>query len=137
MNKLSVAQRNFGRSTQTKFAKTFDRLGRKLEKVFAKAKHKKLESFAQLLSILQVHKGAFWAIAASFYKHGANRKPGIKKLKKFIEECPPFHAFVLSLVMAEYGYSIRDHKAHGSYRAERSDLLSALISAVLRHFRDR
>jgi hypothetical protein len=66
------------------------------------------------------------AVCRVFYKHGAKRKPGEAKLRKFIKVCPPFHAFVLSLVMAEYGYSVRHSKALGSYRAERSDLVSAL-----------
>jgi len=126
VNKLSVEQRNFGKRTQKKFAKTFDGLGRKLERLFKKGTIKRPASFAELLSILQVPNGAFWQFAAVFYNHGAKRKPGEKKVRKFITACPPFHAFVLSLVMAEYGYSVRHHKALGSYRAERSDLLSAL-----------
>ena len=126
VNTLSVEQRNFGRRTQKKFANTFDGLGRKLERLIKKGTIKRPASFAELLSILQVPKGAFWQFAAVFYKHGANRKPGEAKLRKFINACPPFHAFVLSLVMAEYGYSVRHSKDLGSYRAERSDLLSAL-----------
>jgi hypothetical protein len=123
---LSVEQRNFAKRRQKQFAKPFDKVGRKLEKHFVSGKLKRPDSFAELLAILQVPKGAFWNIAAAFYKHGAKRKPSEAKLRKFIGVCPPFHAFVLSLAMAEYGYGIRDHKAHGSYRAERSDLLSAL-----------
>ena len=76
--------------------------------------------------MLQVPGGAFWHFAAAFYKHGAKRKPSEVKLRTFIRDCPPFHAFVLSVVMAEYGYSVRPADALGSYRCERSDLLSAL-----------
>jgi hypothetical protein len=125
VNSVSVEQRNFGKRTQTKFAKTFGGLGKKLEKLFQKGLQRPA-SFAELLSILQVRGGAFWKIAAVFYKHGANRKPREATLRKFIAVCPPFYAFVLSVVMAEYGYSVRSIKALGSYRAERSDLLSAL-----------
>jgi hypothetical protein len=125
VNSVSVEQRNFGKRTQTKFAKTFGGLGKKLEKLFQKGLQRPA-SFAELLSILQVRGGAFWKIAAVFYKHGANRKPREATLRKFIAACPPFYAFVLSVVMAEYGYSVRSIKALGSYRAERSDLLSAL-----------
>jgi hypothetical protein len=126
VNKLSVEQRNFGKRAQKKFAKTFDGLGRKLERLFKKGIVKRPASFTELLSILQVPKGAFWHIAAVFYKHGSKRKPSEAKLRKFIKVCPPFHAFVLSVVMAEYGYSVRPPDALGSYRCERSDLLSAL-----------
>jgi len=126
VKELSISQRNFGKRTQSAFARTFAGLGRKLERLFKKRIVKRPASFAELLSILQVPKGAFWQFAAVFYKHGAKRKPGEAKIRKFIAACPPFHAFVLSLVMAEYGYSVRDHKALGSYRAGRSDLLSAL-----------
>ena len=125
VNSLSVQQRNFGRRTQTKFAKTFVGLGKKLEKLFIKGLQRPA-SFAELLSLLQVRGGAFWKIAAVFYKHGANRKPREATLRRFIGACPPFSAFVLSVFMAEYGYGVRSAKALGSYRAERSDLLSAL-----------
>jgi hypothetical protein len=126
VGRLSVQQRNFAKRSQKQFARTFDRLGKKLKKPITTAKLKIPLSFADLLSVLQVPNGAFWNIAAAFYKHGAKRKPSRAKLKKFLNDCPPFHAFVLSVVMAEYGYSVRDPNAHGSYRAERSDLLSAL-----------
>ena len=135
VNSLSVEQRNFGKRTQTKFAKTFGGLGRKLEKLFQKGLRRPV-SFAELLSILQVRGGAFWKIAAAFYKHGANRKPREATLRKFIAACPPFYAFVLSVVMAEYGYSVRSYKALGSYRAERSYLLSALYLPYCGYFRD-
>ena len=124
VNSLSVQQRNFGRRTQTKFAKTFVGLGKKLEKLFIKGLQRPA-SFAELLSLLQV-RGGLWKIAAVFYKHGANRKPREATLRRFIGACPPFYAFVLSVFMAEYGYGVRSAKALGSYRAERSDLLSAL-----------
>jgi hypothetical protein len=125
VNALAVQQRNFAKRTQTKFALTFGGLGKKLEKLFQKGLLRPA-AFVELLSILQVRGGAFWKIAAVFYKHGANRKPREATLRKFIAACPPFYAFVLSVVMAEYGYSVRSAKALGSYRAERSDLLSAL-----------
>jgi hypothetical protein len=126
VGQLSVEQRNFAKRSQKQFAKVFDGLGRKLEKLFVEGKIKRPNSFGKLLAILQVPKGAFWSIAAVFYKHGAKRKPSEAKLRKFIKACPPFHAFVLSVVMAEYGYGVRERKAHGSYRAGKFDLLSAL-----------
>jgi len=125
VHSLSVEQRNFGRRSQTKFTRTFVGLGKKLEKLFQKGLRRPA-SFAELLSLLKVPEGAFWKIAAVFYKHGAGRKPREATLSKFITACPPVYAFVLSVVTAEYGYSVRSARALGSYRAGRSDLLSAL-----------
>jgi hypothetical protein len=122
---LSQEQRTFAKQAQKQFVDLFGDPRPEFEKLFA-AGTGRPSSFRELVTVLQVTGGAFWSYAAVLYERVAGHKPAEDKLRDFVADCPPFHALVLAIVMAQYERSVRDLKVGASYRAERLDLYAAV-----------
>jgi hypothetical protein len=79
-----------------------------------------------LIAALKIPGGAFWKQGAGMYKRGCGREIDEAGIRQFIATCPPFHAVLLSLCIAQFNWCIRDIRAQSLYRAGRLDLFSAV-----------
>lgn len=77
-------------------------------------------SFAELIDALQVSGGAFWSTAGALYQTVSGNSLGETAAREFVGICPPFHALMVALCVAQYQRSIQDppkpkHKAPGAF----------------------
>jgi len=76
---------------------------------------------------LQVKDGAFWKWLRGIYERASEVDLDEAAIRKFVAECPPFHALVLGICAAQYERCIRDlQRTNVSYRAGAVDLFSAV-----------
>src|SRR5437879_8435482 len=121
-DQLAAEQRNDARIRQDEFAKVFDDARPHFEPLFTGGTETRPADFRDLVSRLRVPGGAFWNFGIGLYERAAKSRPDEQTIRKFIGECPPFHALLLALCVAQYERCIRDLKTGLSYRAGRFDL---------------
>jgi hypothetical protein len=82
-------------------------------------------SLDQVVDILTSDGGALWKTGIGFYSRATGKELTETEIKEFIETCPPFHAMLLSIGVAQYHGSVRDLKASAQYGAGRLDLFAS------------
>jgi hypothetical protein len=85
------------------------------EELFGTGKESRPSSVADLVGWLQGARGAFWNFGQGLYERVAKRKPDEDTIRRFIAECPPFHALLLATCVAQYDRAIREEDAHKAF----------------------
>ncbi|MGO4880967.1 MAG: hypothetical protein ACLP59_09115 [Bryobacteraceae bacterium] len=81
-----------------------------------------LLSVTDLIRLAKGEGGTFWALAASHYTR-ANLFPiDEAALKKFVTDCPPFHAMVVMTYVWQYQYGLPQRNEEARYKAGLRDL---------------
>ncbi len=84
------------------------------------------QDYAEFISVLKEPGGAFWGLGGGMYERVTGVLPTEDGVRRFVAECPPFHAALLGFLMAQYERCIRDLKTGPSYRAGRYDLFMSV-----------
>lgn len=79
-----------------------------------------------LIAALKMQGGAFWDQGTGIHKRACGHTIDAAGVRQFVAACPPFHALLLSLCVAQFTWCIRDIRARSLYRAGRLDLFSAV-----------
>lgn len=74
---------------------------------------------------LQGPGGAFWGFGQGLYERVAKGRPNEETIRRFVADCPPFHALLMAICVAQYDLAIReeDGKKPSSHR---NDLFMAV-----------
>jgi hypothetical protein len=83
-------------------------------------------SFHEFLPHIHDNGRALWKYGQTFYKRVAGRDQERETIRRFAIQCPPFHALLLAVAMAQWERSVRDIKTSVSYRAGREDLWTSV-----------
>jgi hypothetical protein len=116
--------------------KDFRAQGKRFEAVYKKARpafDKLFEpadaerpTVSGLIAALKIPGGALWEQGAGMYRRGCGQEIEEAGIRQFVAACPPFHAVLLSLCIAQFNWCIKDIKAQSLYPAGRLDLFSAV-----------
>jgi hypothetical protein len=80
---------------------------------------------SKLIEGLKKDGGALWRIATGIYKRATGKELSELEIRAFVDACPPFHALLLSLCVAQFQRCIRDVRTENMYKAGRLDLFMA------------
>jgi hypothetical protein len=126
-DKVSSERRALGKENERVFEQIYKKeIRAEFEKLFSESPGKRPESFSDVIATWRLPGGRFWAYGASLYKLAAKLEPEEEKLRRFVDICPPFHAFVLAACIAEYERFTRNLKIGPSLRAGSYDLFMSI-----------
>jgi len=94
------------------------------ENVWVSPEARKL-SLDEVTDILTADGGALWKTGIGFYRRATGIELTEIEVRKFIDDCPPFHAMLLSIGVAHYHGSVRHLNASAQYGAGRLDLFAS------------
>ncbi len=98
---LATAERECSVQLQNEFEEPFNGLRPKYKRIFESV-GKRIEDFSEFRTLMFGGNGAYWELAAGFYRHEVSRPPSAENVRKFVEACPPFHALLLAHARALY-----------------------------------
>jgi hypothetical protein len=107
-DELSNVQREHAAQAKAEFEAVFCNARPHFEEIFKAGTEARPSSVAELVSRLQVKGGAFWGFGMELYERPANRRPHEETIRRFVDSCPPFHALLLALCVAQYDRCIRE-----------------------------
>jgi len=120
-DELSEKQRKYAADMAAEFEKVFRDARHHFEELFQAGAESRPSSVADLVSRLQVGGGAFWGFGKVLYRQPPEVPPDEETVRRFVDSCPPFHALLLALCVAQYDRCIREPGKRGQ-PAGRSDL---------------
>jgi hypothetical protein len=121
-DELAEKQKNYMRRRQKEFAKLFDDDRPAFDRLYSRETPTRPRTFPEFVSRLGIEGGAFWGIGASFCEQVTGYRPDEQAIRKFIDKCPPFRAWLLAICFAQYDRCIRDPNSGPSLRAGKFDL---------------
>ncbi len=134
---LAKAQRMEMRGLQRGFEKLFEQPKTQLEEIYASGLSVRPRSFTEWLSKAKDNDGHFWHTVRLLYETSFGESavtsqvkldhlPSDQKLQEFIDNCPPFRAFVHALELTWYDRCIR--KSDGErFDAGRNDQMMSIF----------
>jgi hypothetical protein len=96
------------------------------DKLFATGTEKRPASVSELVDRLQVDGGAFWRMAEDLYRRVAKDRADAATIRRFVQECPPFHSLLIAIFAAQYDRCVRPPWVGPSLRAGRADILMSI-----------
>lgn len=118
---LSEEQRESLSETADKFLKVLRESREKFKGEYEK--EKLLPDLTDVRNILKADGGGFWKSGAGLYERATGIRLGERKIKRFLADCPPFHAVAFVSVIGLYQYGIPKDHTPSKYRAHFYDLL--------------
>jgi hypothetical protein len=119
------------------YDKTFDKVYAdakpNFDKVFVAGGKDRPANVSELVAGLQKG-GQFWTKARNLYERVAERPADDAAIRKFVAECPPFHALMIALCAAQYGRNAQPPNAPRSLRSGRADTLMAVCLPYCNQF---
>lgn len=107
-DKVSAEERAHASNVKSTFETVFTDARPHFEELFRDGKESRRSSVAELVSRLQRPGGAFWNFGQGFYERVAKRRPDEDTIRSFVSQCPPFHALLLAVCVAQYDLAIRE-----------------------------
>jgi len=124
-DQVAAQERAHAANVKATFETVFTDARPHFEKLFRTGKESRPTSVADLVGRLQGAGGAFWNFGQGLYERVAKRKPDEDTIRRFIAECPPFHALLLAICVAQYDLAIREEDGTKP-SSHRNDLFMAV-----------
>jgi hypothetical protein len=122
--KESKEEREFAADSEARFTATFGDARPHFEEVFT-AGTVRPATADELRQHLDGVGGAFWNYASGLYQRAAGHRPTEDQVRAFVDDCPPFLALMLSLMHAQFEWSIREKQITKRKRVGKIDLFCA------------
>lgn len=94
----------------------------KLTAVLAGGSEERAKNFAEYIQHIQLN-GQFWSFAAALYESAGTAMPCEDTIKEFVEDCPPFRAFVYAMALASYDRCFQQPGPAPMFSAGRNDMM--------------
>ena len=91
-------------------------------------------SVAEWVAQLQVEGGPFWTFARKLYKYVAKKPVDEPAIRRFVAECPPFHAWMIALCAAQWDRCLRPPNVRPSLRSGRNDTIMSVCLPYCQQF---
>lgn len=131
-DELSQQEREEARALDTKFVDVYENAKSEFDKIFSEGAVRPA-SAAELIERLQTG-GAFWKLAENLYSRVAKRPFDTAKVRQFFDACPPFHALMVALFVAQYDRCIRPQNVGPSFRSGRNDTFMSVCLPYCEQF---
>jgi len=122
---VSAEERTHAAIVKSNFEAVFTDARPHFEELFRDGRELRPSSVADLVSRLQGPGGAFWSFGQAFYEGVAKRRPDEGTIRRFVAQCPPFHALLLAVCVAQYDLAIREEDG-AKPSSHRNDLFMAV-----------
>lgn len=124
-DEVSAQERAHAANVKASFEAVFTEARPHFEELFRSGRETRPTSVADLVSRLQMPGGAFWNFGQGLYERVAKRCPDEGTIRRFVAECPPFHALLLAICVAQYDLAIREEDGTKP-SSHRNDLFMAV-----------
>ncbi len=124
-DEISAQERTHAANVKATFEAVFTDARPHFEELFRTGRDSRPSSFADLVSRLQGPGCAFWNFGQGLYERVAKRRPDESTIRRFVAECPPFHALLLAICVAQYDLAIREEDGTKP-SSHRNDLFMAV-----------
>jgi hypothetical protein len=124
-DEISAQERTHAANVKATFEAVFTDARPHFEELFRTGRDSRPSSVADLVSRLQGPGGAFWNFGQGLYERVAKRRPDESTIRRFVAECPPFHALLLAICVAQYNLAIREEDGTKP-SSHRNDLFMAV-----------
>jgi hypothetical protein len=124
-DEVSAQERAHAASVKAAFEAVFTDARPHFEALFRSGRESRPSSVADLVSRLQGPGGAFWNFGQGLYERVAKRCPDEDTIRRFVVGCPPFHALLLAICVAQYDLAIREEDGTRP-SSHRNDLFMAV-----------
>jgi len=124
-DEVSAQGRAHAASVKATFEAVFTDARPHFEALFRSGRESRPSSIADLVGRLQGPGGAFWNFGQALYERVAKRRPDEDTIRRFVAECPPFHALLLAICVAQYDLAIREEDG-SKPSSHRNDLFMAV-----------
>jgi len=124
-DEVSAQERAHAASVKATFEAVFTDARPHFEALFRSGRESRPSSIADLVGRLQGPGGAFWNFGQALYERVAKRRPDEDTIRRFVAECPPFHALLLAICVAQYDLAIREEDG-SKPSSHRNDLFMAV-----------
>jgi hypothetical protein len=131
---LAEEEREEARVLDGTFVKIYDDAKPAFDKLFAAGKEKVPRSVSELVARLQITGGAFWTLASNLYARVGRIRPDETTIRRFVTECPPFHALMIALCTAQYDRCVRPQNVGPSLRSGRNDTFMSVCLPYCEQF---
>jgi hypothetical protein len=124
-DEMSAQERVHAANVKATFETVFTDARPHFEELFRTGRDSRPSSVADLVSRLQGPGGAFWNFGQGLYERVAKRRADEGTIRRFVAECPPFHALLLAICVAQYDLAIREEDGTKP-SSHRNDLFMAV-----------
>ncbi len=122
---LSDEQRKYAHTDKQEFETIYRNARPAFERIFEKAGAER-PSISDFIRALKVEGGAFWAQGISIYERPTGKALDETGIQAFVNICPPFHALLLCLMIAEFHRCVKDPNAESLFKAGKLDLMMSV-----------
>jgi hypothetical protein len=129
-DELAEKEREDARACERVFNKIYD----DAKPAFAAATDQPPTSVAEWVAQLQPKGGPFWTFARKLYEYVAKKPADEPTIRKFVAECPPFHAWMIALHAAQWDRCLRPPNVGPSLRSERNDTIMSICLPYCNQF---
>jgi len=119
---LAKKQADYLRRREKEFATLLNSHRPEFDRLYQGGHAARPQATAEFLTRLKVKGGAFWSLGMSLYERVASDRREERAIREFITHCPPFHAMLLAICLAQYERCVRDLSRGKSLRAGKFDL---------------
>jgi len=124
-DELAEKEREDARACEKVFNKIYDDDKPAFDKLYAAGTDKAPANVAEWVAQSRITGGPFWTFARKLYEYVAKKPADEPTVRRFVVECPPFHAWMVALCAAQYDRCMRLVSAT-SLRSGRNDTIMSV-----------
>lgn len=116
-------EREKARACEKEFRKMFADMRPAFDSLYEMGTDRPPANASDWVNQARINGGPFWILAGKLYSYVANHAVDEATIRRFVAQCPPFHAWVIALSVAMYDRCMRPTKVSPSLKSERNDII--------------